>query len=265
MALIDYFTTIAEIINFLVLVFLLRHFLYRPVIKAMNDREQMIASRLKDAEDKRKEAEHEEASYQKMKLDMAAEHDMMIAKASKEAQAFKADLIKKAREDVDKTKEDWYEAFQRQKDTFLADVAAQAGREVYAVSRRALNDLADEELERRIIETFLKRLENMDAHDKDKFRSFFEKSKQEGEQRVTVKSTFQIPDDARNKIQRTLERQSGYEVKIQYEIDPSLISGIELRSNDIKIAWSIASYLGDLENNLSQVLDQKVEAEKAAG
>ena len=161
MALIDYFTTIAQIINFLVLVFLLRHFLYRPVIKAMNQREQKIASRLKETEDKRKEAEQEEASYNKMKHEMAGMHDVMIAKATEEVQAFRADLVKKAREDVDKTKEDWFEAFQRQKDAFLADVAAQAGKEVYAVSRHALKDLADEELERQIIETLLKRLENV--------------------------------------------------------------------------------------------------------
>lgn len=263
MVLIDYFTTVAQIINFLVLVFLLRHFLYKPVLKAMSDREQKIASRLKDAEDKRKEAEQEEASYHKMKQDMAVEHDVMIAKATEETQAFKAGLIKKAREDVDKTKEDWYEAFQHQKDAFLADVAAQAGKEVYAVSSRALKDLADEELERRIIETFMRRLEDMNAPDKDKLRNFYERLRQEGEQRVTVKSTFRIPDDMRSGIQEILYRQSGSDMKIQYELDPNLISGIELRSKDIKIAWSIASYLDDLENNLSQLLDQTVEAEKA--
>ncbi|MGA9097437.1 MAG: F0F1 ATP synthase subunit delta [Methanotrichaceae archaeon] len=265
MALIDYFTTIAQIINFLVLVFLLRHFLYRPVIKAMDEREQKIASRLKDAEEKRKVAEQDEASYRKMKQEMAVEHDAMIAKATEEVQAFRADLIKKAREDVDKTKEDWYEAFQRQKDAFLADVAAQAGREVYAVSRHALKDLADEELERRIIDAFLKRLENADAYDKDRLRSFYEKLKPKGDQRVTVtvKSTFQIPDEARNRFQEILQRQSGSNVKIQYEIDQNLISGIELRSNDMKISWSIASYLDDLENDLSRVLEQKVGMEKA--
>ncbi len=261
--LIDYFTTIAQIINFLVLVFLLRHFLYRPIIKAMNEREQKIADRLKEAEDKKKEAEQEEASYRKMKQEMAGMHDAMIAKATEEVQAFQADLIKKAREDVAKTKEDWYEAFLRQKDAFLADVTAQAGKEVYAVSRRAIRDLADEELERQVIETFLKRLENVDEYDKDKLKNFYEKLKQKGEQTITVKSTFQIPDDLKNRIQEILRRQSGSDVKLQYEIDPNLISGIELRSNDIKIAWSIASYLDDLENNLSQELDQKVEAEKA--
>lgn len=54
---IDYFTFAAQIINFLVLVFLLRHFLYRPVIRSMKEREQKISDQLKDAEEKRIQAD----------------------------------------------------------------------------------------------------------------------------------------------------------------------------------------------------------------
>lgn len=263
MALIDYFTVAAQIVNFVVLIFLLKHFLYKPVIKAMDGREQKIATRLKEAEEKRKEAEQEAASYHRMEQEQAAEHDMMIARATEEAQAIKADLVKKAREEVDKSQEDWYEAFLRQKDAFLADVAAQAGREVYAVSRRALGDLADEELEHRIMETFLKRLENMDVQDKDKLKGFYEALKQKDGQKVTIKSTFPVPDDIRAKIEEILQKQTGSIVKIQYEIDPDLISGIELRSDDVKISWSVESYLEDLESDLSESVIQRTDLEKA--
>lgn len=262
MALIDYFTIVAQIINFVVLIFLLKHFLYGPVIKAMDNREQKIATRLKDAEEKRREAEQEEASYRRMLQEQAAEHDMMTARATEEAEALKADLIKKAREEVDKSQEDWYETILRQKNAFLADIAAQAGREVYAVSRRALGDLADEELERRIMETFLKRLENMDVRDKDKLKRFYEALKQKGEQKVTIKSTFPIPDDISAKIEEILQQQTGSIVKMQYEIDPNLISGIELRSNDVLVSWSIESYLVDLENELSEAIIQRTDLQR---
>lgn len=262
--LVDYFTIIAQIINFLVLIFLLKRFLYRPVIKAMDEREQKIAFRLKEAEEKRKEAEAEEASYRKMLQEQADEHGAMIARAAEEAQALKADLITKARDEVDKSKEDWYGALQRQKDAFLADVAAQAGREVYAVSHRALGDLADEELERRIIVTFLKRLENMDAQDKDRLKGFYEGLKRKDGQKVTIKSTFPIPDDIRAKIEKILQQQTVSDVKMQYEIDPNLISGIELRSDDVKISWTIDSYLEDLENDLSAAILQRADEQKRA-
>ena len=54
---INWFTVIAQIVNFLILVWLLKRFLYKPVLKAIDDREQKVAAKLKDAEIKNAEAE----------------------------------------------------------------------------------------------------------------------------------------------------------------------------------------------------------------
>ena len=48
---IDWFTVVAQIVNFLTLVGLLKKFLYGPIIRAMDDRERRIASRLEEAND----------------------------------------------------------------------------------------------------------------------------------------------------------------------------------------------------------------------
>ena len=50
--LIDWFTVCAQIVNFLVLVALLKHFLYGPILRAMDAREQTIAGRLAEAQQK---------------------------------------------------------------------------------------------------------------------------------------------------------------------------------------------------------------------
>lgn len=257
--LIDYFTTIAQIINFLVLVFLLRHFLYRPVIKSMDEREQKIASRLKDADESRKKAQQEEDSIREMKQELARKHDEMIAKATEDVQAFREDLMKRAHDEVDKTKADWYDALERQKDAFLTDIRLQAGKEVYAVARRALKDLANEEIEGQMIGTFLKRLENMDESDRGKIKEFYKKPGQQ----IIIRSTFEVPEEMRQKIQETLSQMIGTDVTVQYETAPDLISGIELVESDIKIAWSIDGYLDDLEADLSRTLEQRVAEEKA--
>ncbi|MFQ3186924.1 MAG: F-type H+-transporting ATPase subunit b, partial [Marinomonas primoryensis] len=51
--LIDWFTVIAQLINFLVLVWLLKRFLYRPILNAIDAREKRIADELADADEKR--------------------------------------------------------------------------------------------------------------------------------------------------------------------------------------------------------------------
>jgi F-type H+-transporting ATPase subunit b len=256
--LIDYFTTIAQIINFLVLAFLLRHFLYRPLIKSMNEREQRIASRLKDAEDKRKEAQQAEESILKMKQDVASRMEEMIARAAEEAEVYRADLIEKAHAEVDRDKADWYEALERQKDAVLEDMRLKAGKEVYAISRRALEDLADEDLEHRMIATFLSRLESMNAADKEKLEKFYKKTGQG----IIIKSAFEIPEDMRRRIEDAVRLKIG-EMKIRYERAPDLVSGIELYTNDLKIAWSIEGYLDDLVADLSRTFEQLHSEDKA--
>ena len=61
--LINWFTVIAQIVNFLILVFLLKYFLYDRIVKAMDEREQRIQLRLKEAEEKKQEADQEARSY----------------------------------------------------------------------------------------------------------------------------------------------------------------------------------------------------------
>ncbi|MEZ4640979.1 MAG: hypothetical protein R2856_39490 [Caldilineaceae bacterium] len=61
--LIDWFTVIAQIINFVVLLLLLRRFLYGPIIRAMDEREHHIAEELAAAECKQQQAEQEARHY----------------------------------------------------------------------------------------------------------------------------------------------------------------------------------------------------------
>ena len=57
--LIDWFTVGAQVVNFLVLMWLLKHFLYKPVLDAIDAREQRIAKQLEQAQAVQDGAEHE--------------------------------------------------------------------------------------------------------------------------------------------------------------------------------------------------------------
>jgi len=248
---IDYFTTIAQIINFLVLVFLLRHFLYRPVVKSMNEREQRIASRLKEAEDQRREAERNADSIHKMQQEVSRYQEETIARVARDAEAYRADLMKKAHDEVERDQANWYASMQAQRNVILDDIRLQLGKEVYAIARRVLRDLADDDLEGRIVAAFQKRLQNMDTSDKEKVEMFLKKPGG----LITIRSSFNIPLDMQRKIEESL-RLKVEDTKVNYETSPDLIAGIELYGNDLKIAWSIDGYLDDLAADLSREFEQ---------
>jgi F-type H+-transporting ATPase subunit b len=250
---IDYFTTISQIINFLVLVFLLRHFLYKPVINAMNEREQKISTRLKEAEQKRIEAEKEKEVYGKMLQELSEKRKELQNKAAMDAQVLQTDLMKRAREEVEAKRAEWYEALQRQKGALQAELRQHASEVVYAIIRHALQDLANEDLENQIINTFIKRLQNMNALEKEGIKELYKTA----EQQITVKSTFEIPEEMRLRILQIVNEQIGRYVKMQFKTAPELICGVEMSVPDMRISWSIASYLNALEENLSEVLEQR--------
>ena len=249
---IDYFTIIAQIINFLVLVFLLRHFLYRPVIAAMDEREQKMVSRLKDAEQKIKEAEQETETLRLMKQELRDKRQEILAKATEEVRVLKTDLTEKGRSEVEASIADWYSSIERQKESILTDLKLRTGEEVYAISRRVLQDLADEKLEAQIIETFIRRLREKGDTGIEEIKEFF---KTPGP--ISVRSAFEIPDETQQVILETMRNLAGKDLEIKFETSPELISGVEMSTSDTRIGWNIASYLDTLKGDLSSALLQR--------
>ena len=254
---IDFLTLGAQIINFLVLVLLLRHFLYKRIIDVMNERETGIASRLKEAEQKRKESEQEGESYRKKEQELLNKREGMAADIREEIEAMRKDLTNKARDEVDDNKARWNEDIERQKDAFLIDLRRRASEEIFTVARRALHDLANEELEQHMINSFIKRLKNMEEDEKKAIKEFHQKPQQE----LIIKSAFEIPEEMRRSIQEALKGQINSDVNLQFKTSSELICGVELDAYGVRITWSLDSYLDSLEESLSIVLERKASEE----
>ncbi len=63
--LIDWFTVGAQALNFIILVWLLKRFLYKPILNAVDAREKRIAAELADADAKKTEARRERDEFQR--------------------------------------------------------------------------------------------------------------------------------------------------------------------------------------------------------
>jgi len=61
--LIDWFTVGAQALNFLILVWLMKRFLYKPILHAIDEREKRIATELANADKKKAEAQKESDEF----------------------------------------------------------------------------------------------------------------------------------------------------------------------------------------------------------
>ena len=99
--LIDWFTVGAQAINFLILVWLLKRFLYKPILHAIDAREKRIAAQLADAEAKKAEAEKERDAFEQKNEAFDRQRAALLKKATDEAKAERQRLLDEARRAAD--------------------------------------------------------------------------------------------------------------------------------------------------------------------
>jgi len=247
---IDWFTFVAQVINFLILVALLKHFLYGPIIKAMEKRQQKIAARMNEAEKKKKEAQEEREAYSRKNAEFEQKRQEMISSAKQESEEVRRDLIEKARHEVNEQKSRWIEAIEREKESFLKNLQQKTGDEVCRIARKALKDLANVELEKQVVSIFIERLKNLDEEEQKKLVS----TMKDEEKPVVIQSAFKFPDDLKDKMTKTLQDLSENNIKVEYKSNENLVCGIELKIHGHKLAWNLDSYLEGIRESISGYL-----------
>ena len=249
---IDWLTVGAQIINFLVLVWLLKHFLYQRVIDAMERREARIEARLEDAREREAEAESEAESFREKRAALEREREQQLEEAREEARKEKRRLVEEARDEVDGLREGWIAELRREQDDFRKQLKSELATAVAAAARGALSDLADSSLEQRVVEVLLDRIEEgLPAEERDALLDSAEPLK--------IISAFELDEAARERLQQDLDPPGG----LEFAVDASLGFGIVIRSPDYKLEWTAGAYLDELESRLGQLVAAPADHEAA--
>jgi F-type H+-transporting ATPase subunit b len=249
--LIDWFTVGAQALNFLVLVWLLKRFLYKPILNAIDAREKRIAAELADAASLRVAAKKEQDEFQIKKQALEAERGSLLSKAAEEANAARERLLADARGQIDSLRVQQSNAMQNDQTRLAQEITRSAAQEVFAIARKVLKDLAAADLEERMGEVFTRRLREMDSKAKESLVTALRTSTEP----AIVRSTFEMPPKERATIQNALNETFPAELRLRFETAPNTVDGIELTVNGQKLAWSIAEYLEQLERQLASILD----------
>ena len=165
--LIDWFTVLAQVVNFLILVWLLKRFLYRPILNAIDAREKRIAAELADADAKKVEAQKERDEFQHKNEEFDQQRAALLSKATDEAKAERQRLLDEARKAADALSAKRQETLRNEARNLNQAISRRARQEVFAIARKALTDLATTSLEERLGEVFTRRLREMDGKAKE--------------------------------------------------------------------------------------------------
>lgn len=255
--LIDWFTVGAQALNFVILVWLMKRFLFRPIVDVVAARDQRVAAELAGAKQKQLAAWQERDSFRQKNEGFDRDRDALVQKVKDAADHQGKQLLAAARQAAEVTRDKLQQAMLEEAAILKDAVANRAKREVFAIARKALADLATVSLEARVVEVFLRRLRELD----DDAKAKLQQSVSATSEPALVRTAFELPADLRDEIQQGCNATFSMRVPIRFETAPDLVSGIEFRASGLKVAWSIDEYLHSLLEGVNELLSQQ----RAAG
>jgi len=258
--LIDWFTVGAQAVNFLILVWLLKRFLYHPILNAIDAREKKIAKELADAAFKMTEAETERAEFKRKNEELDQQRAGLMKAARDEAKIEYQRLLDEARQAADALSTRRQKSLRNEGNTLSQAISRRTQQEVFSIARKALDDLAGTSLEERIIEVFIRRFSELD----EQMKADFGKVLKTTSAPARVRSAFVLSDVQCEVLQQLLNDTFSVQIPVQFEVAPNLVCGIEFTANGQKLAWSIADYLRVLEKSVRELIGVKINPETPA-
>jgi F-type H+-transporting ATPase subunit b len=241
---IDWVTVAAQIINFLVLIWLLKRFLYRPILDGIDQREAGIAARIASAETARSAAEEAEETHRAALATLAEEKATILEAARVEATTEQASLRLQARETLDAEQADWRSQIGNERAAYLADLRATGAEAILSLTGKALKDLADARLEDQIAG----RLESQLAE----FGPDLQRAA--ASDGAIAVSSFPLTETRRKGLRRAFQ-DAVKDVPLTFRTDPKESPGLTLQLGGVRLGWTVATYIDGLEEALRARLE----------
>lgn len=241
---IDWITVAAQIANFLVLVWLLKRFLYRPILDGIDAREAEIAARMDRAVVAKAKAEAVEAAFVEKTRALNVAQSGIEENMRKAAEAQRDALLVEAQQRMEKDHANWQAHQADEARAYAASLHNAGATALLQVARRVLTDLADETLEARMALHLMHKIQPMIAdmgraigHAKTAVLTSRDPMSPAAETAVTAALQVHFPD-----------------IQVRFETDAAQAPGLMLRMGGAQVAWTVDSYIDGLDALVAEQL-----------
>ena len=219
---IDLTTFILELINFVVLVWILNHFLYKPVRGIMARRRAKIEKMIQEAEAQKAEAEllreQHESRIRNWEREQAAAH----AALTKELAEARENGLDDVRQAIEKERQRLQVAEARKQADRQREIEKRALAQAVAFAAKFLQRLAGPELDIKLAEVLMQDIETWPA---GKIETLA-KAVAEREGEITVTSASALIPSVQQSLKKKLSVKLGQKCKMNFLVDDTLITGL---------------------------------------
>jgi F-type H+-transporting ATPase subunit b len=232
----DLWTLGLQAANFLVLVWLLHRFLYRPVLAVIAKRQAAMDKLVADAAADRKEAADVRQDLERQRMGLDQERQAVLTAARDAAETERKAILAKAEDNAAAVRAAAQKAFEDERE----DAARQAGRDAArlaaAMARRLLQETPPGELQARMLERVCEDVKTLGAEAKRGIAARAG-SASGGVEVVTAEP---LDPTGQQAFAEQLGQALGAQVRPSFQVDPALIAGVEVRFpfTIVRRSWS---------------------------
>lgn len=224
-------TTVGQVVNFLIFVVILHYLLYKPVGRMMRERKDKMEAERREAEKKLQEAEGIRAEADRRAQELDDRRETMLKETRDQAEEQKRQILQQA-EDIGRDRLGRFRRTMEQEHTdLLGKVTGELHDTIVQVAGSALRDVSSE-----LIDRALSRVEKLldDLSDEDIEQA--RKSLEEEGGRVPVRFAGTLDDDQLGRLRKALTARLGVEeIELELDEDDALLAGLEVSIGHIQL------------------------------
>lgn len=227
---------IAQILNFLLIWFLLSRLVFPRVLKALEERRALIEKGLEDAKAAEQLRASVQAERQRILEEAIAERQRIVAEAVRQAEQQRAQILAEARAEAQRLLEVAREEAERERERILGELRSHIATLALAAAYRVVGDALDETRHRRLIQEFFT---TMPPRVLEELRGV------KGD-RVEVISAIPLQEEEKQSIRQELAARLDLTGDVIFRVDPTILGGLVVRVGDRVVDGSVRSRMEGL-------------------
>lgn len=234
---------IVQILNFAIVLVVLRSWAYKPIVNMLEQRRETIAQGLEDARIAAEARANAEKEAEGIVAEAQKQANQIVREATERAEQAAGELRSEAEREAEEARQTALAEGEQLKQQTLGEVRGQVASLAVAAAHKIIGETLDAQRQQKLIDEFFSGIKAGKV-------VVLEGSSMSGDAAV-VTSALPLDDSERATVQKDLQAQLGSEAEVEFKVDPSILGGLVVRVGGKVIDGSVAGKLAGLSQSLT--------------
>ncbi len=236
---------LAQIVSFLLLLFILNAVGYKPIQRILQERQARIQKGMEEARAAEEARDRIEAEREKILAQARAEAEGLIAEAQRRAQEEREKLLAQAREEAERIRTTVHQEAEAERAQLLGQMREQIVALAMAAAHKLVGEALDEQRQRALVAEFFSGVRAGRVE-------ILPEGMEPAEGPVVVTTAVPLTEAEAAVVRRELAARLGEEPEVAFQVDPAVLGGLVVRIGDRIVDASFAGQLEQIRRALME-------------